>query len=201
VDKIEVIPTENVEEAASLLRSRLHGLVDQAPGPVYVRKTAAELPQYVLFLGSVAAWLALVGPGEFLRKFFGQLGETSANAVMSKFKKPDEVNFPPNLMRIAEEISAAHRQSGVSFRTALRLQLAAGLEADLWLSAEGTEKIAYEIARCFAQIDRIESRLRQEETEGRLVISPNISIRPDGTLSVSWLDGESLKEAEFNLDT
>jgi len=199
MDRLEVVPTEQVQDAAEALRSDLVGIVDQDPSPVLMRKSAGEIPQYIYIAGTLVLIMKAIGLDEFFKKFFNKLGEITAEELVKKLKDDGGPKLPENLQLLARSIDKAHLQSAVKFQTALQVKLPSGVELDIWLS-EDSEKIINEITLAFARMDEIDEWFRDEAEGGRQVLSPRIVSNADSGLTLYWIDRETLKEVQIPLE-
>ncbi len=197
--KIEVVPTERLQSVADGLRADLVGIVAGKSGPILMRKSAGEIPQYVYFAGTVLVFMKALGLDEYFKKFFGRLGEGSADSLIALLRGNKSPKLPTAVDMLAASIEKAHSNSLVSFQTALQIKLPSGVDLDLWLS-EHREEAAREIAICFARMDDIEELFDNEEAEGRNVLAPRI-IAEDGRLNLYWIDRETLQDRQLALES
>lgn len=196
MEKIEVIPTERVENEAQLLRSQLKGIVDPSPGPIIIRKSLEDIPQYIYIVAALPIWVAFIGAESFLKSFFGRLGEASADVVIENVKGGGQP--PEGAAKLAAAITIAHQSSLQKFQAILKVQLASGDEIELPLP-DDREHIIHQVTIFLALCDEVAAFVQGELEDGRGVVSPTASVGRDGVLVLDWYDEHGKQRAEFRL--
>lgn len=186
MDKIEVVPTERLVTTAALVRDRLPSIVEQTDGPIYFRKAAGELPQYLYFVGGLAVWLAL-DLREFSKAFWAKLGDTSAQKLLDTFQSSKAAEPDNPALKMAQTIADAKASTDVEFDVILKVEIGEKVELSLALSANSPERLAALITKFLANLETVAEHLNAnlEDSEFGQIFA-FVTCTPENSLKVEW---------------
>lgn len=193
MNKIEITPTEKLEEAASTARQILGELAAENQGFILLRKSATELPQYLQYVADWTTWLKVmggIGGSAFLAKFSSLGAEDLYAAIKGALMQ----RSASDARRIVDAVSATHKGSSSQFSSVFEVRTDGGFSIRLILAGANTKNDETACVLFFAAIDRIRYKVEQIRASETEMVDATCKLDLNNDLILSILTTKKLIE-------
>ncbi|MEP3072684.1 hypothetical protein [Maricaulis sp.] len=193
MDEIEVVPTEQLFVAPSVLEERLQPL-GVISGGVLFRKAAGDIPQVLNLIGDLKAWLAL-GIATYATSFIAKIAQQNADTLLKALRETQTPNDPDPIISIVDALAAARTAEPLDFTPIIEVQTGKNIEIRLILETHSDIETAIAISKFFDSIEKISEDIKSSlENNSENSAYAVAKLQNDEVLSVEWLVGADVHE-------